>query len=156
MMTSRNVPLRGIADSTKRESAPPAGQPPLRGGAGFISPNDAAVWGQVEQQFPWITETVWACAFLPVCQEGLATAVAGAAAGVLVYEGIQAGIQIYQMGRVQSNEWTDLARQLSPKDPCGWLAAQKLLPRNQNPATQKKIVQAEKFLGCRNVSKRIQ
>ena len=24
MMTSRNVPLRGIADSTKRESAPPA------------------------------------------------------------------------------------------------------------------------------------
>ncbi len=24
MMTGRNVPLRGIADSTKRESAPPA------------------------------------------------------------------------------------------------------------------------------------
>jgi len=24
-MTGRNVPLRGIADSTKRESAPPAG-----------------------------------------------------------------------------------------------------------------------------------
>jgi hypothetical protein len=24
MMTARNVPLRGIADSTKRESAPPA------------------------------------------------------------------------------------------------------------------------------------
>jgi RHS repeat-associated protein len=77
-------------------SAPPAGQPPLRGGAGFISPNDAAVWEQVEQQFPSIAQTVWACAFLPVCQEGLATAVAVTAAGVLVYEGIQVGVQIYQ------------------------------------------------------------
>ncbi len=62
-------------------SAPPAGQPPLRGGAGFISPNDAAVWEQIEQQYPWIVSTVWTCAYAPVCQEVLAGAAVGVAVG---------------------------------------------------------------------------
>jgi RHS repeat-associated protein len=69
-------------------SAPPAGQPPLVGGVGFISPNDAAVWQQIEQQYPWIYSTVWACAFAPVCQEVLGAAAAGAAVGVAVGYGV--------------------------------------------------------------------
>jgi hypothetical protein len=69
-------------------SAPPAGQPPLRGGVGFISPNDAAVWEQIEQQYPWIVSTVWTCAFAPVCQEVLGTVAAGAAVGVAVGYGV--------------------------------------------------------------------
>ena len=38
-MTSRNVPLRGIADSTKRESAPPApnGHIEVWDGTGWVS-----------------------------------------------------------------------------------------------------------------------
>jgi hypothetical protein len=75
-------------------------------------------------------------------------------AGTLVYEGVELGRQIYQAGRTQSNEWTDRAVQAAPQDPCGWLAAQKQLPQNLNPATQAKIVQAQKFLGCRNIKKR--
>jgi hypothetical protein len=63
---------------------------------------------------------------------------------------------IHYFGKAQSNEWTDMAKQFAPQDVCGWLAAQKLLPENQDSTTQGKIVQAEKFLGCRNRGKRNQ
>lgn len=145
-------------------STPPNGQPPLAGGGGngFISPGGAAVWDEIEQDYPLIAETVWPCAFLPVCQEGLATGVAGAAVGVAVgYGVVKLQNYIHQMRRVQSNEWTDRARawaQQTRRDPCEYLAEQRnpsLHPENQNPATLGKIRQAEKFLGCRNVQKRI-
>ncbi len=72
-----------------------------------------------------------------------------ATAGVLGYD-------IYLMGSKQSNEWTDKAKQFAPQDPCTWLQVQKGLAQNADSATQKKIVQAQKFLGCRNVNKRNQ
>jgi RHS repeat-associated protein len=86
------------------------------------------------------------CAVTPVCQEVL---LAGAIGVGLV-------ATIHYFGRPQSNEWTDMAKQAAPQDVCGWLAAQRQLPQNQDSATQRKIVQAQKFLGCRNISKRNQ
>jgi RHS repeat-associated protein len=62
----------------------------------------------------------------------------------------------YYMGRVQSNEWTDKAKQFAPQDPCGWLADQIERPENRDSATQRKIVRAQKFLKCRNIGKRTQ
>jgi hypothetical protein len=87
------------------------------------------------------------CQFLEPC---------GAIEDILLLGGlaVEGGALIYQMGRTQSNEWTDMAKQFAPQDPCGWLAKQKGLPQNQDSATQRKIVQAQKFLKCRNVSKR--
>ncbi len=57
-------------------------------------------------------------------------------------------------GRVQTNEWVDLARRVAKGAECAWLKIQQGLPQNQDAATQKKIVQAQKYLGCRNVQKR--
>jgi hypothetical protein len=58
MMTDRNVPLRGIADSTKRESAPPALVPtPLRRVAQFADSRIGTVrsfarnWGKSNNAF---------------------------------------------------------------------------------------------------------
>jgi hypothetical protein len=86
------------------------------------------------------------CAVTPGCQDVL---LAGA-----VYVGLVATTHYF--GRPQSNEWTDMAKQFAPKDPCGWLAAQRQLPQNQDSVTQGKIVQAQKFLKCRNINKRNQ
>jgi hypothetical protein len=41
---------------------------------------------------PWVIEVLSVCAGTPVCQDVLL----GAAAGVLVYKGVQAGIQVYE------------------------------------------------------------
>ncbi len=72
------------------------GGPPMGGGTGFISPSGAAVWEEIGPESPLIVDTVWACAFLPGCQEGLAAGVAGVALGTLIYEGVHAGVRIYQ------------------------------------------------------------
>jgi len=70
-----------------------------------MSPNDAAVWEQIEGQYPWIQVVVTACAFSPVCQEGLAAGVAGAAVGVAVGYGV-AKLQnyIHQSRRIAPNQ----------------------------------------------------
>ena len=51
----------------------------------------------------------------------------GAIEDILLLGGlaVEGGALIYQMGRTQSNEWTDKAKQFAPQDPCSWLAAQR-------------------------------
>ena len=71
--------------------------------------------------------------------------------GGLIVEG---GAIIYQMGKRQSNEWSDEAKRVAPNNPCGWLAEQLTLATDS--ATKGKIVQAQKYLKCRNQSKRNQ
>jgi hypothetical protein len=90
-----------------------------------------------------------ACQFAEPCGAIEDIALAAGTVGVLGYD-------IYLMGRKQSNEWTDAAKKFAPGDPCGWLDIQKAKPENADSATQKKIVQAQKFLGCRNANKRNQ
>ena len=82
-----------------------------------------------------------ACQFAEPCGAIEDIALAAGTVGVLGYD-------IYLMGRKQSNEWTDAARKFAPGDPCGWLDVQKAKPENADSATQKKIVQAQKFLGA--------
>jgi RHS repeat-associated protein len=128
----------------------------------FLS--SATIIAGIGEATPFEIEITVVCATDPVClgvllgAGGIAIAAhegtLGTALKILLPLPIQAAT-ILQMGKAQSNEWTDMARQASPKNPCGWLAVQKQLPQNQGSATQLKIVQAEKFLGCRNVSKRI-
>jgi hypothetical protein len=88
--------------------------------------------------------------FICVVQPEICVAVIGVIATVAIIH------QIHQFGKLQSNEWVDLARRVAAGFECAWLAFQKTLPQNQGSATQQKIVQAQKFLGCRNVQKRNQ
>jgi len=78
-----------------------------------MSPNDAAVWEQIEGQYPWIQVVVTACAFSPVCQEGLAAGVAGAAVGVAVGYGV-AKLQnyIHQAKKADLRTFNDAVREI--------------------------------------------
>jgi len=136
---------------------PPAGQPPLAGGgdSGFISTGNAIVWEQIEKQYPFIAETVWGCAFAPVCQDVLA----GAAAGVLVYEGVQAGIQIYQAsqrgkGDMRDTGITQEAQQLVQEgrapDICSALdQLMRAAKASGEMGRQQRIKRTQKGFGCR-------
>lgn len=94
------------------------------------------------------------CVGSGVCEAaGLAVGI-----GVAVYTGYELGKLIgpVLMGRIQSNEYTDWARAQvqagNYKTVCDALAA--ALAAATDSATQKKIVEAQKFAKCRNVGKR--
>jgi len=67
------------------------GMPP-----GFVSP----AIGTADESAPFVFDVTVICALTPGCLE----TVAGVAAGVLVYKGVQAGIQIYNSRRTAPNQ----------------------------------------------------
>ena len=85
---------------------------------GFVSPADVGVIDLT----PWgiLFRVTTVCAAIPGCLEAAAVVpevVAGAAAGYLVYKGIQAGVQIYQARKPDLRQFDEAVRRIQAR--CG-------------------------------------
>jgi len=151
---------------------PTAGAYGNQGGNGFADPAQGAVAATLGGEVLWGgwggigLETIGgiACGISGVCEVAGAVAAVGAI-GVGAYwtyqryhlaPTIPLPPSIITMGRIQSNEFTDRARALfqTGKYPTVCAALEAVADSESNDtATRRKLEQAAKFLGCKNVGK---